>query len=374
MPAVFFQFKIVEEPGHNAIGITSEKVFTNIKHLLLYNPETRTGNGEQTLVIFSLKQYLKETPGSLLGSLGFFIGWYIIAMLLVFLYPLLRRKQNMQENIIPSSNYLTAAVLWFVFSMILIILYVNVSDHSDIRYIGIMALPAILVIIPFCYYMTRYIQSQNIKYVSKYIVVLFFVFLLLSIVVNAGITSIYRRGGIGSRHMGMAMSTETIFEDFYNQSFDNSYFFALTEISGNDNYIKCSLDTDIALKDIIITNDPFLSFGRSITEENVNASLSAYGIVYFISYAKPLIQEEHFPKNSYPSLDLVEEIETCQDGYFCHIAAFLKKQSIIAHTFEEQLEAEPRYYIYKMSLNKTTENEPVRMFCLGKEGIPENKI
>ncbi len=373
VPAIFTQFNVVEDAEHKTIAITSEKVLTNIHNLLLYNPMTRTGNGEQVPVIFSLKQYISETPGSLLGSIGFFIAWYFIAMLGVYSYSLWKDKnkgeaiQNNESNI-PSSNYFTIALLWFIFSILLMIPYVNPGDHSDIRYIGVMALPAILVIIPFCYFMTEYIKKLNIKYVSKYILVIFLIVLFLSIVINAGITSVYRRGGIGSRHKGMEQSAITIFEDLYNQSFDNSYFFAMTEISGEGKYINCIFSTNISLTNVTVTDDPFLSFTRPITDANINASLLEYGVVYVVSYAEPLMM------NTYPDMQLIKEINPCEVGYYCRVKEFIKRQSISPSFIKKQLSKEPRYFVYRIGQNNISFEKQVRMLCSGKEGLPENVI
>jgi len=371
IPALLTHFSVVNDTEHEKIITTSEKIQLNINNLLIYNPETKTGNGEQTAVIFSLKQYLSETPGSLLGSLGFFIGWYVILMLLVYVYSKIKSKIRPKENnesIIKWNNYFIAVFLWFVLSVILMVAYVNPSDHSDIRYIGVMVLPTIIIVVSFCYFATLYIRKLRIKYISKYIMLFFLIILFLSVIINAGITGIYRRGGIGSRHLGMSMSTEVIFEDLYNQSFDNKFFFALTEISAEDDYIKCVLNTNIKFSDLIVTDDPYLSIVRPITEENIEESLAKSGVVYIITYREPINTDD------YSGIELVEEISPCQKGYYCKLINFLKNQETIHNMFEQQFKMQPKYFVYKIQYNKFIQEEPVKIFCLGKEGVPENII
>lgn len=375
LPALFNQLSGANTQGHDSIKITSEKVIANINHLLFYNPVTRTGNGEQTLVLFSLPQYVSETPGSLLGSIGFFLGWYLIAMICVYGYSRLQRRPKEEIRTqkvppLPSSNYITLALLWFIGATVLMMLYVNPSDHSDIRYIGVIMTPCVLLVIPFCYFMTRYIQMRGMKYVSKYIFIIFMISLLLSVIINASITGIYRRGGIGSRHLGMAESTRTIFEDLYNQSFDNAYFFAITEISGEGKYIPCVFSTNISLADVTVTNDPFLSMTRLIENKTINYSLSKYGYVYLVSYAQPLAVD------GYPDMQLVKEISTCNDeqSYYCRLKNLLKKQSIFSNIFRNQLSREPRYFVYKIVRTNPSYEKPVKMLCAGKEGLPKNSI
>ncbi|MEK6920940.1 MAG: hypothetical protein AABX82_03600 [Nanoarchaeota archaeon] len=370
VPLAFTHVSMNEEQEQDAIEITSEKILTNIKHLLFYNPETRTGNGEQTFVIFSPRQYLSETPGSLLGSIGFFLGWYFIAMICTFFYLLWKKKKGADEQhndmLIPPSPTFTLVMLWFFFSILLMVLYVNPSDHSDIRYIGVMALPAIIVIVSFCYFITISIKKLDIQYVSKNILTIFLIILLLSAVVNASITGIHRRGGIGSRHVGMSMATETIFQDLYNQSFTPYFFFALTEISGEDEYIGCTLNTNITLDNVIVTNDPFFSITKAITEENIENALSNYGVVYIISY-RTLLSED-----TYSGLQFVAQINPCEEGYYCTLKNALKKQKMLAELFQEQFDYEPKYFIYKIVRDAPSFKEPIALFCSGQEGLHPN--
>lgn len=374
LPALFGQLNLVNDAKHNPIKITSEKVLTNIKHLLFYNPVTRTGAGERVLVILSLKQYLSETPGSLLGSLGFFIGWYFISMMSVYCYYIFKKKSDKTTLHIFFNEYFTIALLWFLVSTTLMMLYVNPSDHSDIRYIGVLMMPAILVLVSFCYFITEYLKKLKIKHISKYAGIIFVIILFLSVIVNVSITSIYRRGGIGSRHLGMEKSAKMIVEDFYNQSFDNSFFFASTEISGSDTmqgevkYIPCIFSTNISLSDIIVTNDPFLSFTRPITDEDINKSLSKYGIVYIITYSKPPTI------STYSDMQLVKEVDTCEEGYYCRVEKFLKKQKIISHMFKKQFSREPKYFVYKIVRNKISYEKPITILCAEKQGLPKNVI
>lgn len=379
LPTIFFYIGLDEDIGHNTVPLTFEKTLINIKNLLLHNPDTRTGNGEQTLVLFSPKQYIVETPGSLLGSIGFFLCWYVLFIFCAGIYFLFKnRKQEIQTPIlIPFNNYFTIALLWLFFAVLLMVLYVKPSDHSDIRYIGVMMLPAILVVVSFCYFITEYIKKLNIKYLSQCILIIFFIVLLLSIIINTEITGIHRRGGIGSRHVGMQKSVEIIFEDLYKQPFDKSYFFALTEISGNENAIPCILSINVSLSEVTVTNDPFLSFGFLITHENIEKMLSKYGVVYIISYKLP--SSEHPILNTYTSLQLIEEVNTCEEGYYCRIKEIVKKgivnqEGLSPYLLKNLLQQEPRYYVYKIKENKTIVEKPIKMFCLGKEGIPKNSI
>lgn len=372
LPALLSGFGTAEDNGHTPLAITSEKVINNINHLLLYNPATQTGNGEQTPVIFSLKQYISETPGSLLGSLGFFLGWYLIIMLSVLCCSYFLKKKGRTEltanylSIIHLGDYLIVALLWFIFATALMMFYVNPGDHHAIRYIGVMMTPFILIIIPFCDFMTEYIRKLDVKYISRHILVIFLLLLFLSITINAGITGIYRRGGIGARHIGMTKSAEILFEDLYNQSFDKSFFFAMTEISGEGKYIPCIFSTNISLSEVTVTNDPFLSLTKSITDENINKSLSHYGFVYIISSLK-------LPKNdTYPDIELVKEILPCEGekSYYCRLKEFLKEQKIISSLFEKQLSKDPKFFVYKIVRQNISYEKPVKMICAWKDGLP----
>lgn len=373
VPALFSHLNIVEDKERSAIAITSQKISINIKHLLFYNPETRTGNGEQTPVLFSLQQYLSETPGSLLGSIGFFLAWYFIAMLCTCFFVLWKNNKKKAaghpvDTLLPQSTSFTVVLFWFLFSLLLMILYVNPSDHSDIRYIGVMALPAIIILVSFCYFITLHIRKLGISYISKYILVIFLLLLFLSIAINASITAIHRRGGIGSRHVGMSLTTETIFEDLYNQSFTPDFFFALTEISGDTNYITCSVNTNTTLKEVTVTSDPFLSITKPITEENTEYALETYGVVYIVSYRIPLSE------GAYSGLQFVAQINTCEEGYYCAFKNALKRQKILARLFQEQFENEPTYFIYKIVWNMPSFEEPIALFCSGEEGLHPNPV
>ena len=207
------------------------------------------------------------------------------------------------------------------------------------------------------------------KYFAKHVFALFLITLFLSVIVNVSVTTIHRRGGIGSRHVGMEKSAQTIVQDLYNQSFDNSFFFAITEHSGDGKYIPCKFSTNLSLSQVTLTNSYFLSIVRPITDENIRNSLSKQGFVYIISSFE-------LPMNTYRGMQLVKKINSCdsEDSYFCRLKEFIKKQKQLSNIFKEQLNQEPKFFVYKIVKKKILYQKPVTILCNGKDGLPDNKL
>lgn len=360
----------IPDEGKKGIEISFVSIKSNIAHLLIYNPYTRIDGGEKLPVIFSVKQYITIMPGSVLGSLGFLLGWYLIAMILVFAYCMLKYKGSIAKkikSILPYNDHFIILSLWLFFSVSLMIIYVLPSDYSNIRYATVAGVPFIITALCFCYFVSVFLKKQKMTYISKWIFLSFIILILISAAINAHFISTIHRGGIGSMQSGMAEIAKTISQDYYGQRFDNSMFFALTERSDINNPIPCILNEGISLSKITVTNVLFLSFTREINRENINQSLSEYGIAYISSFEEPAILKD------YPDARLIREINPCTEGYYCKLKDFIKNNPLTNSIFDVYLSREPRFYVYKIDrrTGETRFSNKVKVICEGKEGLPD---
>lgn len=377
LPALFSMYVLPTLLNKNAdkdqVIVTSENILSNFKHILFYNPYTRIDGGEKVPGIFSFRQYVTTVPGSVLGSLGFFLAWYSIIMLGFFLFFFIRAKRKNPEeikNILSVNNYSLILLLWFIFSALLMVFYVNPGDYSDIRYAGVAGLPFIMLSVSFSYQVTQYfknISAQHVPRLSKVITPFFFTLIFISILVNIQFTSIYLRGGVGSRHMAMESISKTIAQDLYNQSFDNLLFFAITEHSGAGRYLPCIFSAHISPQNITVTDAYFLSFTRPINEGNISKILAEYSMVYVISFAKPSPVLD-----SYEGVRLVKEVIPCDRGYYCHVKDALKQILNISYLQEKYFSREATFFVHKIVREEPSFAKPMTILCEGLEGLPDS--
>jgi len=360
----------IHNEGKKGIEISSANIKSNIINLLIYNPYTRIDGGEKLPVIFSVKQYLAIIPGSVLGSLGFLLGWYLIMMIFAFVYYMIKSKGSMTrrlKGILPYNDYFIMLLLWLSFSVFLMMIYVLPSDYSNIRYVAVTGVPFILAALYLCYFVSVSLIKKKIKYISRWIFPLFIILIIVSAAINAHFISTIHRGGIGSRQSGMENIAMTIAQDYYGQIFDNSIFFALTERNAINNPVPCILNEGVPLSEIMVTNVLFLSFTRELTKENINWSLSNHGIVYIASSDQSTILKD------YPDASFIREINPCTNGYYCKLKDFIKNTPITSKMFEAYLGREPRFYVYKIDrrAENTLFSGNVKLICDGKEGLPD---
>ena len=213
-----------------------------------------------------------------------------------------------------------------------------------------MFLPLIIISVSFMYDTQEYVCiKKRHSHIILFLTLVIFIF--LSVCVNAYLTGINLRGGIGSRQIGMEGITKTIAEDFYKKKFDNSLFLAITEGSGGEgSLIPCRFNDYSNLSDVVVTNIFFLSFTRGITEENINYSLSKYGVVYISSFLKPPLIE------NYPSAKILKNIHQCDKGYYCSLKELVRTE-------------EPLFFVYKITRSEPKTDGQAKIVCKGAEKL-----
>lgn len=308
-------------------AIEQFNVLLNFRTYYLYNPWTNMAAGEQVPALFSpFSSYLTDA-GSLLGIYKFFLGWSIIFFAISYLISsgtsLFTRKK------IEGGHIFFFLVLWHMLEIGIMSVYFQRDVFHAVRYVGIVA-PSFIVITLFCTQRgIEYIAEKAFcKGIKKMLVVMFILFLGLTLASNLYSTVIHERGGSLSRHILIHDSIVVIYKDYFQKAnVDDTIFFRIFK------FIDPNREDEEGLAQLFFTDlaDQFGTLYNPQDMAPIQEKITEKGFAYIATYRSEIL---------FTNKQLLAKLSACpsETSFYCSL--------------KERIRGEARpFYVYKVSLD-----------------------
>lgn len=190
------------------------RMIKNTLMVLFQNPNT--GFTHEPISFFSPLGMFFNVSGSLFGSLGFFLSWLFVILLVAYAYKFFREKQY--NKMAKKEKFILFVIIWLAFEILLVdTMYLS----HQIRYFIWSIVPFILLVFMIIFEFFR----------NRWVRILFIILMIMLISVNMCQTSCVVRGALMGRNTAVNGAMAAVGYDMFGRSdFDTMSDFRLERL------------------------------------------------------------------------------------------------------------------------------------------------